>query len=265
VRRLSGLLLIALAALAYAPAPVLARVKASDAIATHDYLEARIASEHTTRTESEAELKAIAALAAQVAAECPGVLAGAPRHVKGEKFNQSQLEISGELLSATFGVAEHVQHPADARFARVVRHLHWSNPKLTKLLRSLAIEQAAQSAIPSPDLCSDLKFWVASDYSAVSAGTKQYLHRLDVVSSITQIQPEPGSEPHEPVSSLLNLNGLVAHRLERYENHADRRLAKKALPPEAELTDPALRPLLEAVGRVYVVLRSPAPAAQTPS
>jgi hypothetical protein len=125
-----------------------------------------------------AELKAIGVLEAQVKAECPGVLSGAPPHVEGEKTNQSQNEISEELLSVTLGTPEHLEHLAYARFARTVLRLRWSNSRLTKLLHSLAIEEAEQSAIPPPNLCSDLRFWVASGYTAVSAGTKRYLHRF---------------------------------------------------------------------------------------
>lgn len=257
MRPLGCLFLVVFAVLVCSVTPAVARVTASDAAATHGYLEARIVLQRAEAASAPADLKAIGALEAQVKTECPGVLAGAPPHVKGEKTNQSGYEVSEELLSAGFGGAEHVGHPADARFVRTVQHLRWSNPKLTRLLRSLAIEQAKQSAIPPPELCADMKFWVASGYTAVSPGTKQYLQRLRAVSSITQIE----SEPHEPVSDIFNLNALVARRLKPYENHADRLLARKAIPPEIKITNPALRPLLEAVGKVLVALgRSSAPA-----
>ncbi len=258
--RLGGLLLIALAAMACLDAPASARITASDAAATRAYLEARIALQRTAMSDEPSELKAIAALEAQVKAECPDVLTGAPPRVKGEKTNQSEYEISDELLIAGFGAGGHVEHPADVRFARTVRRLRWSNSKLTRLLRSLAIEQAEQSAISLPNLSSDMKFWVASGYTTVSPGTKAFLHRFAVVSSMTVIE----SEPHEPVSDFLHPNALVAHRLKPYENHADRLLAVKALPPEPKLTElsyPGLKPLVEAVGKVFVALgRSPTPA-----
>lgn len=258
MRRLSQFFLIMLGMMACSCAPAVARVTASDAAATHAYLEARIVSQRAAAADEPADLKAIGGLEAQVKAACPGVLAGAPPHVKGEKTNESELEVTEELLSAVFGATDPVEHPVDTRFSRTVRRLRWSNSKLTRLLRSLALEQSEQSAIPLPDLCSDMKFWVASGYTAVSSGTKRFLHRLSVVSSITLIE----SEPHESVTDLFNLNALVAHRLKPYENHADRLFARKALPQEVKITDPALRPLLEAVGKVFVALgRSPAPAA----
>jgi hypothetical protein len=258
MRRLTWLLPITLAAMLCSVSPAGALVKPSDAATTHDYLEARIALQRTPAAEGKpAELKAITALETQIKAECPGVLVGAPPRVKGEKTNQSALEVSEELLTVTLGAAEHVEHPAYARFAKTVRHLRWSNLRLTKLRRSLALEQAEQSAIPLPNLCSDMKFWVASGYTAVSAETKLLLHRLRVVSSITLIE----SEPHEPVANFFNLNALVAYRLKSYEDHAARLLARKAL-PEPKITDPAIRPLLEAAGKVFLALgRSAAPAA----
>jgi hypothetical protein len=258
MRRLGYPFLIALVVIVCSGPPALARVTRSDAATTHAYLKATIDLRGAAMATEPDGLEAIGALAAQVNAECPGVLAGAPPYVKGEKTNESEDEISQELLSATFGVEEHAEHPAYARFEKTVQRLRWSNPKLTRLLHSLAIEQAKQSAIPSPELCADMKFWVASGYTAVSAGTKHFLHEMRVVSSITLIEPEP----HEPATNFLNLNALVAYRLKPYEDHADLLLARKALPAEAKLTDPALRPLLEAAGRVFVALgRTSSPTA----
>jgi hypothetical protein len=128
MRRLSCLLLLTLAAIMSSGTPALARVTASDAAATHAYLEARIA---LRRAPGVTELQAIVALEAQVKTECPDVLAGAPPHVKGEKTNPSVGEISSELVSAAFGAGEHLQYPSYERFAKTVRRLHWSNPRLT--------------------------------------------------------------------------------------------------------------------------------------
>jgi len=227
-------------------------------MATHAYLEARIALQRTSAADGTANLKTYAALAAQIRAECPGVMAGSPPHVKGEKLNQASMAMLDEVLSATFGAAEHLQHPADERFTRTVRRLHWSNPRLTKLLHSLALEQDEQAAIPAPDLCPDLKFWVASGYTAISPATKQLLHRHDVVSSITRIEPEP----HESLLNAFNLDALVKHRLKPYEDHADQRLARRAFPHEVKLINPRAKPFLEAIGAIFEALgREPTPAA----
>jgi hypothetical protein len=255
MRRLVCPSLLALAVILCSSAPAAARVAASDAAATHAYLEARIALQRASGVTEAAEMQAIEALAAQVGRECPNVLAGAPPHAKGEHTNQSEDEISNEIFTAASGAAEHLAQPSDERFERTVRHLRWSNPALTRLLRSLALEQAEQAAIPAPNLCSDTKFWVNSGYTAVSPATKTFLHRHEVVSTITQIQ----SEPHESLGDLFNLNALVAHRLKPYEDHADKLLAKKVFAPAPKTISPALTLYFEAVLKVSAALGQTTP------
>jgi hypothetical protein len=265
-QRLTRLLLLTPAAVLSLAAPAAARVTAGDAAATHAYLQATIARDRADSNDFPGLLATLAALEVQVKSECPNILVGAPPHVKGEKTNESEEQITSELLSATLGRSDVVEHHEDVRFEKIVGRLRWSSRKLTKLLRSLALEAAEQSAIPPPDLCADLHYWVTSGYNFVSPGTKSYLHRLDVVSSITFIEQEPG----EPVGNFLHPNALIAYRLRRYEDHADRLLARTALPPETklvtELIIPSVMQLFEAAGRVLAALgRTPAPAAPVPA
>ncbi len=193
-----------------------------------------------------AEVQGIVAFEEQVKADCPNVLSGAPPRIKDEPTNESDFQISLEVTFATLGVAEDVEHHVLARYAATVQRLRWSNRRLTKLLRSLAREQAVESTIPSPNLCSDLRFWVASGYTAVSPGSKEFQRRLTAVSSITVIE----HEPHEPATNLLNPSAIVAYRLKRYESRADRRLDEKTLSTETKDAELASKPLLEAVDQI---------------
>jgi hypothetical protein len=81
VRRLGSLLLITLAAVMSAVAPAAAGLKASDAAATHAYLEATIALHQAQARDYTSVLKVLTALEVQVKGECPRVLVGAPPHV----------------------------------------------------------------------------------------------------------------------------------------------------------------------------------------
>jgi hypothetical protein len=244
--------LVAIAVLALSATPAPAGVRPGDAAATHAYLEAKIAETHAIDAAYQAEIKALEELAAELKTECPGVLAGAPLHTKGKPVNQSATEITDELTAAVFGAGEQIQHPASVRFERTVRRLRWSNWRLTHLIHSFAVEQAVQSGLTSPSLCVDLRAWVASGYTAVSAATKRFLHQRQVVSSITLIE----SEPHEKFT--FDVDAIIAHRLRPYENAADRALARKLPHGEAKITDPRLLPFFEAVGRVFLVLEGPA-------
>ena len=240
---------------AAAPAPAVALVSRSDAAATHAYLEAVLAERREMKATGNAQLEAITALAGRISAECPAVLAGAPPHVKGEQVNASTREIEDEVVTASFNAAEHVVHPVFARFAHNVARLRWSNGKLTRLLRSLAKEASVQSAIPAPDLCADLRYWVASGYTKVSPGTATYATRLEAASSITLIE----SEPHEPVEDIFNITALVRHRLKPYEDRRDQLLARKAFPHQLPLSAPQFKPLLEALAAVGAALGKSSP------
>jgi hypothetical protein len=221
---------------------------ANDDVATHAYLDARLAARRTESGHPSSGLSAIDALAEAIKVECPDVLQAEPAPARNGRAGG---EISREISEAIFGASERVGHATDERFYKTVRRIRWSNPRLTKLLHELALEQAEQSGISAPPLCADLKAWVASGYTATTAATKHYLHRHDVVSGIATIEAEPGEKPFE---DFLETERLVAHRLARYEDHADRLLAKKVFASEASLNTPAGKQFLAAVGKVYEAL-----------
>jgi hypothetical protein len=227
--------------------PASAAPSAKDVAATHAYLEAKIAERRTPSGAVQDAIQATEAFAAKVKLECPGVLAAMPRG-EAEPQGVSRGEIGEELTFAAFQPTEHLQHAALARFYQKVRGLRWTNHKLTKLLRSLALEADEQSGLAPPPLCADLKFWVASGYMQTAPTTKLFVKRVNAISSIATIEPEPQSE--RGGENFLNSEALVKHRLERYEDQADRRLARKAFPRELKLMDPRVQALFNAVGQV---------------
>jgi hypothetical protein len=220
---------------------------AKDVAATHAYLEAKIVERHAPAGAMRDAIQATEAFAAKVKLECPDVLGAMPRG-EAEPKGTSRGEIGEELTFAAFQPGEHLDHAALAHFYQKVRGLRWTNHKLTKLLHSLALEADEQSRLAPPPLCADLKFWVASDYTETSPETKSFVKRVDAISSIATIEPEPQSEPHG--ENFLNSEGLVEHRLKRYEDHADRLLALKAFPRALKLTDPRVEALFTALGKV---------------
>lgn len=240
-RLLSAALIVSICAAGVASA----RVSRTDAAATHAYLRATLALRRANAAAGSAVLNAVDALAQTIREECPDVLQDEPRET------ESGGEISIEVADAIFGTAERVDHAANERFYKTVRRLRWSNPRLTKLLHELALEQAEQSGVPPPPLCADLKFWVASGYTTTSTATKQYLRRLDEISAITTITAEPHEKPFE---DFLQPERLIAHRLSRYENETDRLLAKEVFPSKEASTSPAEAPFIEAINRVYQAL-----------
>jgi hypothetical protein len=246
--RLAGLVICALL-LAFA-AQASANVSARDANATHAYLEAKLAERRAVAGTAAAGVQAIEALAGQLRLECPGVLIGMPKPGRGKLPSGPEAEVTDELAVAVFGSDERVEHPALARFYDRVRHLRWSNGKLTRLLHSLALEQDEQSSLAPPPLCADLRFWVASGYIAVSPQTHMYRQRIRAISEITTIESEPDEKGLE---DIFNLDSLVAHRLKPYEARSDRALARRAFPPEPGIANLGSS-LLRAVDDVYEAL-----------
>jgi hypothetical protein len=249
-RRASYPLLLAVLTVVWSCAPAFGAIRPSDSAATHAYFEAELARRHTKP--AGASLAVIHELASQLKTECPGVLANAPLPPKHKPASRSGQAIEQELFQAPFRASEAVEHPARVRFERTVLRLRWSNPQLTKLLHSLAIESALQSAIPPPHLCADFTAWVASDYTTVPTETMRYLHDSQVVSETTLIEPEP----HEQLT--LDTQTIVERRLKPYENRADRRLARELAADDSKaLNSPALPALFTAVEEVYVAVKDP--------
>jgi hypothetical protein len=228
-----------------------ASVSARNANATHAYLEAKLVERRATAAMALAGVQAIEAFAGQLRLECPNVLVGMPPLARGQLPSETQTEVADEVLVAVLGSVERVDHPALARFYDTVRHLRWSNRKLTRLLHSLALERDEQSALPPPPLCADLRFWVASGYTASSPQTHLYRERMRAISEITTIEPEPDEKGLE---GLFNLDGLVARRLKPYEDRPDRALARRAFPPEPGIGDLGSPPLVKAVANAYDAL-----------
>jgi hypothetical protein len=248
VRRLLCVLVLTAAVTA---APAQAALRPADGRATHRYLLAQLALRHGEARLYRPSLEALQALAGRFERECPDVLAGSPlASPEGDTRGPGEPadgKVAEELTIAVLDATERLQQPLAKRFYAVVRHLRWSSGALTRLVRDLALEAVRQTEIHEPDLCGDLRFWTASGYTRVSAGTERYDHEIEVVTSTTRIETGPG----EPV---LDSEALVAFRLKRFEAPADRRLAHRAFPPKPKLSDAAARTYLEAIGKIYAVL-----------
>jgi hypothetical protein len=199
-----------------------ARREPNNRAATAAYLRAKYAEGQAQAANPSAGLVALERLDKKLSAECPGVLVNAPKPGSGSKSSSSAMEIANEETSVIFGTMEHSEYLERARFARAVAHLSWSRRPLTELLRGHAAEEAAKAGVQLPHLCADLKAWVVSGYQTVSTGTKQYLHRLQVISQMTVITSEPG----EP-SLNFNVERIIAHRLAPYEDQADKAIIRR--------------------------------------
>ncbi|HEX4435363.1 MAG TPA: hypothetical protein VH061_01085 [Solirubrobacteraceae bacterium] len=228
----------------------MAAVRPGDASATHAYLLAKLRLQREGTGSGEAGLDAVRGLAEQLHTECPGILTGTPLAGPEEAPDRVDSELSKEIADDALNADETLNRLPDTRFYATVKRLRWSNRKLTRLLHDLALESVRLSEIPAPDICADIRYWVASGYSGLSAGTIRVVHEDDVANSTATIEVEPKEK-----EGLFDSEEVVRHRLRRYENRSDRRLDVRAFPFKKLIGNPkfeaALATYFRAVEQVF--------------
>jgi hypothetical protein len=164
IKRLSYALATALV-LASTLSPALA--EASDTTATSTYIQADYALVHTAKINLATSEAALKKLHRQIKATCPAAAAGSPQNTEAEQLSN---EVIGAMTVAAIGP----DASAVAAFSRAVGHLHWSNGRLTRKVRSYAARLKTLSLLPPPDVCADVRAWAASRYQTLSASTIQF-------------------------------------------------------------------------------------------
>lgn len=185
-------------------------VSAGDKAATDGYLNAGYAYAQATLATVRQSQTAVEGLAGKLGSECPGILKGAPpepssstpfaRQVGESKREDEQLgELEYELSRALNLTLEQPNDQALRAFAGATRSLHWSNPTLTRLVSTQATELERQVAGSIPDVCDDMKAWVASGYKTLAATTKELQAQQEEASrnAIARRAPTPS------ISTLL--------------------------------------------------------------
>jgi hypothetical protein len=156
---------LVLVALALIPANALAA--GGDSAATASYVRANFAlvsSAHAKRGAAEAALQS---LLARVRRECPQLVAGSPQNEASEK-------LTAELIGSMHLVALKPLASAIGVYAKAAARLRWSNPRLTRAVRSYARELLAQSQLAIPDFCGELRTWKSSGYATLPATTLSF-------------------------------------------------------------------------------------------
>ena len=137
--RLIVIALVSVSALATVASTVLATraaTKPANIAATRTYLRARHSYEQAIKSDGPADQASAHAFVAQVTAECPNVLAGAP---PGKATEEIAREANREVQQAF----ERPERGPSIAFARRIERLRWTNRKLTYYVRGFAAETRA--------------------------------------------------------------------------------------------------------------------------
>jgi hypothetical protein len=149
-----------------------ASAKSADNVAaTQAYVRARYELYRAVVWNLPASQTAVEGFVNRVVGECPNVLVGAPQ-------GQLSLELGFEEVFLLGRAFVRPDEHAGFVYADAVKHLRWTTPELMRLVDGGGAWGGTEAKLGPPDLCADLKAWVASDYHTLSAGTKRLLRRI---------------------------------------------------------------------------------------
>jgi hypothetical protein len=153
-------LLLPLVMLALATAPSPARASTQDVSVTHAAIVAGYALARAGVATINTAQSKIESFNRKLAAECAGVGRGTP---ETEASQPMSYEVAVALWSIAYGSAA---GPIKT-FAKAMRPLRWTSPRINRVARTLVANLTALATIPLPDLCGDVRAWTASGFTII--------------------------------------------------------------------------------------------------
>jgi hypothetical protein len=189
----------------------------SDRSATRAYLKANYAFYRTALANVPASLSAAGVFAAKLESECPNVLVGAPSPMpETATTTPTMLRQSGQAeeleLELGFSLLRVSLDPDDVALMRLVhtmRSLHFSQARLTRLMRIQASSIERELSLTVANVCADMTAWVASGYEALAPATREYRNMVEAL--------------FKPSSATESLAVVLARQEDRSEKATARR------------------------------------------
>lgn len=207
-RRLgSGLLSIGLACAAFALLPAPGLASGGNAAATQALASATKVLLRASLPDLPKGLANVQRYANEEAAQCPKVGSGSPQ-------NHGAEQLDDEAIATLTVVGYRTASGPIGTFYRAVKGLHWSNSKLTRAVRTYATKLEKLVSLTPPNLCEEIKQWVASGYQTLTAGTTGFL------TSYNAVDPEAEEGPlimrlARPYATAADLS--LFHSIENFE------------------------------------------------
>lgn len=169
-------IIIAVLALGLMPASAIATPQ--DSASTHAYVVANFALARAAEASVAFTEARVSRLNQKLGQECPKAGAGSPQNDESQK---ASYEVAGALWSISYGA---VAGPIRT-FARAVKPLRWSNPKLTRRAQAYARSLSELAALPLPNLCGDVRTWSASGFRTIPAITLAFDQHVESIEGHT--------------------------------------------------------------------------------
>jgi hypothetical protein len=166
----------------------------------------------------------------EVAAQCPQAAAKSPQ-------NHGAEQLDNEVVAAMTVVGYRTGAGPIKTFYHAVKGLHWSNPQLTRAVKTFATKLDKLVSLPVPSLCGDIKEWVASGYQTLTASTTQFLEQYEAVDPEAEEGPliMRLSRPYATAGDISLFHSIESFESELAETEAHGVFAYKTIMNTLEL------------------------------
>jgi hypothetical protein len=141
--------------------------RALDVAATRAYIQANYRLTRVARANLAASQGSIQAFARRVVGECP--LAG-----EGSYANNAASQFSEEVVGTIVATTFRPDVGAIDAFTHVIRHLRWSNGRLTRDVHRYAMKLENLAVLAPADICEDVKAFAAASFLVAPEATISY-------------------------------------------------------------------------------------------
>jgi hypothetical protein len=224
-------LVLALASLALAAAPRAASARSgADLAATQALARATKTLLNAARPDLPKGLAAVNRYAGEIATQCPNVAAKSPQ-------NHGSEQLDYEVVATMTVVGYRTGAGPIKTFYGTVKGLHWSNPKLTRAVKTFATKLDKLVSLTVPSLCGDIKEWVAGGYSTLTASTTQFLKQYNAVDPEAEEGPliMRLARPYATVGDISLFHSIETFESELAETEAHAVFAYKRIMNTLEL------------------------------
>jgi hypothetical protein len=163
------LFLATVLALTAGQAPALA--SPADVAATRTYIQANYALVQSAGSHLAGARAAYRNVLSRVRATCPDAAANSPQ-------NPESTQLSYEVIGAMVTASIDTNLPPLNAFVRTAERTRWSSRGLTAAVHAYASKVKTMATLGRPDLCGDVKAWVATGFQTLSPRTVSFDQRF---------------------------------------------------------------------------------------
>ncbi len=191
-------------------APATALATPQDSVSTHAYIRANYALNRATQARVKAAQASIEATIHKLGQECPKLGVGSPQ-------NEESQHLSYEVVVALWSASFATDAAPIRTFAHTVRHLRWSNPKLTHMTQRYATDLQELASLQMPNVCGDVTAWKETGFKTAPAASIQLDRRVEAIEP--KAIPAPLLAPYEQPAdkAILATTTRIESRLQKIE------------------------------------------------